>query len=64
MRKIETTECMEVEKMWIVVTQESWVCIDSGEFFEDEEMLQRNLDKVNVEAIKQRAYLDSLPKCT
>ncbi len=64
MRCVETTECMEVKKMWIVVTLEYWFCEDSNEYFEDEEMLQRNLDKVNVEAIKQRAYLDSLPKCT
>ena len=50
--------------MWLIVTFEYWFCEDSKEYFEDEEMLQRNLDKVNEEVIKQRAYMDSLPKCT
>lgn len=64
MLKIDTTECVEVKKMWLVVTFEYWFCEDSNEYFEDEEMLQRNLDKVNEEATKQRDYLDSLPKYT
>ena len=64
MRKTESTECVEVKKMWLIVTFEYWFCEDSKEYFEDEEMLQRNLDKVNEEVIKQRAYMDSLPKCT
>mgnify|MGYP003404194156 FL=1 len=64
MMRIEEIECIEVKKMWIIVELEHWFCEDSKECFEDEEMLQRNLDKVNAEVIKQRAYLDSLPNCT
>ena len=64
MRKTESTECVEGKKVWLIVTFEYWFCEDSKEYFEDEEMLQRNLDKVNEEVIKQRAYMDSLPKCT